>query len=438
MKRTLTLLDSTMINIGTIIGSGIFLVPATIALYINSSSLTVLVWVIAGILALFGALSMAELGAAMPRAGGQFVYLKEAYGPFWGFLYGWSSFWVINSASIAALAVAFATYLGFFFPASPIQIKLFAITAILFFTVLNIYGLRTGVWVQNIITFLKIGALLGIIALPMFLSGGDIANFQPLFQPSNFSSIVPIFGLALVAALWSYDGWIEVTYIGGEVKNPGRNIPLSLLISILTIIVIYIFVNIAFIYLLSLPIIAKSQMVASDAVSVILGSMGATLVVLIVLVSTLGGVHVNVLTSPRIYYAMAQENLFFRSLSKIHPKHNTPAFSLVVSGIWSSILVFSGTFEQLITYVVFVSWIFYAMSCAGVIILRYKKPNLERPYRTWGYPIVPIVFILFSGFLVINTIISDLNNALFSGMFIITGIPAFYYWKQKSRKNMTK
>ena len=431
MKRTLTLLDSTMINVGTIIGSGIFLVPTTIALYMYSTSLTILVWLVAGILTLFGALSMAELGAAMPRAGGQYVYLKEAYGPFWGFLYGWSSFWVINSASIAAIAVAFATYLGYFYPITPLQIKFIAIVAITAFTLLNIYGLRTGVWTQNIITFLKIGALLAIISMGFFLSGGEIANFQPLLPDRSFSSIIPLFGLALVATLWSYDGWIEVTYIGGEVKNPGRTIPLSLLLSTLIIIVVYILVNIVFIFLLSLPVIAQSQMVASDAISVVLGSAGTTLVVLIILVSTLGGVHVNVLTSPRIYYAMARDKLFFQSLSKIDPKHGTPARSLVVSGIWSSVLVFSGTFHQIITYVVFVSWIFYAMSCAGVIVLRHKQPDLKRPYRTWGYPVVPVIFILLSGFLVINTILSSLLNALIGAGLILTGLPAYLYWKRK-------
>ena len=431
MKRTLTLLDSTMINIGTIIGSGIFLVPTTIALYMHSTSLTILVWLVAGIFTLFGALSMAELGAAMPRAGGQYVYLKEAYGPFWGFLYGWSSFWVINTASIAAIAVAFATYLGHFYPITTLQIKLIAIVAITAFTLLNIYRLRIGVWTQNIITFLKIGALLIIIFLAFFLPGGEIVNFQPLFPDRSFSSIVPLFGLALVATLWSYDGWIEVTYIGGEVKNPGRIIPLSLLLSTLIIIVVYILVNIAFIFLLSLPVIAQSQMVASDAISVVLGSAGTTLVVLIILVSTLGGVHVNVLTSPRIYYAMARDKLFFQSLAEIHPKHGTPARSLVVSGIWSSLLVFSGTFHQIITYVVFVSWIFYAMSCAGVIILRHKQPDLKRPYRTWGYPVVPVIFILLSGFLVVNTIVSSILNALIGAGLILTGLPAYLYWKRK-------
>jgi APA family basic amino acid/polyamine antiporter len=432
MKRTLTLLDSTMINVGTIIGSGIFLVPTTIALYMHSTLLVVLVWVVAGILTLFGALSMAELGAAMPRSGGQFVYLREAFSPFWGFLFGWASFWVINSAAIAALAVAFATYLAYFHPFTLLQIKLIAIFAIAAFTLLNIYGLRTGVWTQNIITFFKIGALVAIIILGFFLTGGDITNFQPLLPNRSVSSLVPLFGLALVATLWAYDGWIEITYIGGEVKTPGRNIPLSLLFSILLIIAIYILVNIVFIFLLSIPVMALSPMVASEAISVVLGSTGTTLVVLMILVSTLGGVHVNILTSPRIYYAMARENLFFSSLAKIHPKHGTPAFSLAISGIWSSILVFSGTFEQLITYVIFASWIFYAMSCAGVIILRHKQPDIERPYRTWGYPVVPVIFVLVSCFLVLNTVLSDLRNTLIGAGLILTGLPAYLYWKRKS------
>ncbi|UCH10547.1 MAG: amino acid permease [Fidelibacterota bacterium] len=432
MKRVLTLLDSTMINVGTIIGSGIFLVPTTIALYLHSSILTVAVWLVAGAVTLFGALSIAELGAAMPRAGGQFVYLREAYGTLWGFLYGWASFAVINSASIAALAVAFATYLGFFNPLTPFQIKLIAVLAIAAFTVLNTYGVKTGVWTQNMLTFLKIGALLAIAVLGLSLEGGDAAHFQPLLPTRSAASLIGPFGLALVAVLWSYDGWIEITYIGGEVRNPGRNIPLSLLYSVLLIVALYIVVNLAFIYLLSIPGMAGAELVAADAVAVVLGGVGTTLVILAILISTLGGVHVNVLACPRIYYAMAEEGLFFQSLARIHPRYGTPATSLLVQGVWSSFLVFSGTFDQLITYVVFASWIFYAMSCAGVIILRRKQPQLPRPYKTWGYPWVPLAFIVFAALLVLNTIISDPRDALIGLGLILTGLPAYLYWKGKA------
>jgi len=430
MKRVLTLLDSTMINVGTIIGSGIFLVPTTIALYLHSSILTVAVWLVAGVVTLFGALSMAELGAAMPKAGGQFIYLRQAYGPLWGFLYGWGSFTVINSASIAALAIAFATYLGYFNPLTPFQIKLIAVLTITAFTVLNTYGVKTAVWTQNILTFLKIGALLAIATLGLSLPGGEAANFQPLLTTHSVTSLIGPFGLALMAVLWSYDGWIEITYIGGEVQNPGRNIPLSLLLSVLLIVAIYIVVNLVFIYLLSIPGIAGSELVALDAVAVVLGGFGTTLVILAILVSTLGGVHVNVLACPRIYYAMAEEGVFFQALSRIHPRFGTPAISLLVQGIWSSLLVFSGTFEQLITYVVFASWIFYAMSCAGVIILRRKQPELERPYKTWGYPWVPLAFIVFAALLVLNTIVNDPRDALIGLALLLTGVPAYAYWRR--------
>ncbi|UCD37076.1 MAG: amino acid permease [Fidelibacterota bacterium] len=432
MKRVLTLLDSTMINVGTIIGSGIFLVPTTIALYLHSSILTLAVWLVAGVVTLFGALSMAELGAAMPRAGGQFVYLREAYGTIWGFLYGWASFAVINSAAIAALAVAFATYLGFFNPLTPLQIKLIAILSIVVFTLLNAYGVKTGVWAQNLLTFLKIGALLAIVVLGLCLEGGDSAHFQPFLPTRSVTSLIGPFGLALVAVLWSYDGWIEITYIGGEVRNPGRNIPLSLLYSVTLLIALYIVVNLVFMYLLSIAGIASSDLVASDAVAVVLGTVGTTLVILAILISTLGGVHVNVLACPRIYYAMAEEGLFFQALSRIHPKYGTPAIALLVQGIWSSLLVFTGTFEQLITYVVFASWIFYAMSCAGVMILRRKQPELDRPYKTWGYPWVPVAFIIFAALLVLNTIINDPRNALIGLGLILTGLPAYFYWKGKT------
>lgn len=431
MKRVLTLLDSTMINVGTIIGSGIFLVPTTIALYLHSFSLTIAVWLVAGVVTLFGALSMAELGAAMPKAGGQFVYLREAYGPVWGFLYGWASFAVINSASIAALAVAFATYLGYFHPLTTLQIKIIAVLAITAFTLLNTYGVKSGVWTQNILTFLKIGALVGIVVVGLTLPGGDMANLEPLLPTRSFTSLMALFGLALIATLWSYDGWIEITYVGGEVRNPGRNIPLSLLSSTLIIIALYLLVNLVFVFLLSIPGIASSELVAADAMAVVLGPRGTTLITLAILVSTLGCVHVNVLACPRIYYAMAREGLFFGAVANTHPKYGTPAVSLILQGIWSALLVFSGTFEQLITYVVFASWIFYALSCGSVLLLRRKQPHLPRPYRTWGYPWVPLAFIIFASLLVVNTIINDPRDSLIGVGLILLGLPAYFYWRRK-------
>ena len=436
LKRVFTLFDSTMINVGTIIGSGIFLVPTTVALYLESSYLMAAVWIIAGAVTLFGALSMAELGAAMPESGGQYVYLREAYGPLWGFLYGWAAFTVINSASIAAIAVAFATYLKYFHPFTSLEVKLIAIFSIAAFTALNSLNLKSGLWTQNIMTFSKVGVLLAFVALGLTLEGGSLTNFQPLMPTGSFSSLVRPFSLALVAVLWSYDGWIEVTYVGGEIQNPGKNIPLSLIYSTILLIALYLAVNFVYVYLLSISEIAGSELVASDAAQVMLGPEGVTLVILAILLSTLGAINVNVIACPRIYYAMAVEKLFFRSAANIHPRYGTPVSSLLIQGIWASVLVFSGTFYQLITYVVFTSWIFYAMSCGAVIVLRKKRPNMERPYKTWGYPYVPIIFILFAVFIVGSTLINDTRDSLIGIGLVLIGLPV-YYLRVKSFKGET-
>ncbi len=433
LKRIFTLFDSTKINDGTIIGSGIFIVPTTLALYLESSFLMASVWIIAGVVTLLGALSMAELGAAMPESGGQYVYLKEAYGPIWGFLYGWAAFTVINSASIAAVAVAFATYLKDFHAFTPMEVKLIAIFSIAAFTVLNSLHLKSGVWAQNVMTFSKVGVLFAFVILGLTLEGGSSTNFLPLTTAGSFSSFVKPFSLALVAVLWTYDGWIEITYVGGEIKNPGKNIPLSLLYSTILLILLYLAVNFVYVYLLSISGIATSELVASEAAQVILGPQGVTLVILAILLSTIGAVNVNVIAAPRIYHAMAIEKLFFSSAAKIHPVYGTPVASLLIQGIWASILVFTGTFDQLITYVVFTSWIFYAMSCGSVIVLRKTRPNMERPYKTWGYPYVPMIFIIFAIFLVGSTLIYDTRDSLIGIGLVLLGVPV-YYLRVKSFK----
>jgi len=285
-------------------------------------------------------------------------------------------------------------------------------------------------------TFAKIGVLLAFIAFGLTLEGGSSTNFQPLMPTGSFSSLLGPFSLALVAVLWSYDGWIEVTYVGGEIQNPGKNIPLSLIYSTILIIALYLAVNFVFVYLLSISGIAGSELVASDAAQVMLGPIGVTLVILAILLSTLGAINVNVIACPRIYYAMAVEKLFFRSAAKIHPRYGTPLSSILIQGIWASVLVFSGTFYQLITYVVFTSWIFYAMSCGAVIVLRKKRPNMERPYKTWGYPYVPIIFILFAVFIVGSTLINDTRDSLIGIGLVLIGLPV-YYLRVKSFKGET-
>ncbi len=432
LRRELGLLDSTMINVGTIIGSGIFIVPTTIAQYLNDSFSVIAIWIIGGIISMFGALSVAELGAAMPKAGGQYVYLSRAYGPVWGFLYGWTAFAVINTASIAAVAVAFATYLGFFIPLGAVAIKVIAIVSIILLTAINCLGVKLGAWTQNGFTFLKMAALAAIILFSFALSGGDMANFSPVLPRQSLSSMLGPLGLAMVAVLWSYDGWIEITYVAGEVKNPQKNIPGSLVISTLIVIGLYVLINLAYIFVLSLGEMAHSELVASDTAVKILGHPGAVLVSLAVLLSTFGANNGFILTGARIYYAMAREGLFFNWVGRVDPKFQTPVPSLVSQGLWACLLTLTGTFDQLFTYVVFASWIFYAMSCGAVLLLRQKDPSMPRPYRTWGYPATPLIFIAFALWLVINTIVSDPRDSAIGAGIILMGLPAYFYWKAKN------
>ena len=429
LKRVLSLLDATMINAGGIIGSGIFMVPATVAMFTGSASLFFMVWIAGGIVSLFGALSVAELGAAMPRAGGQYVYLSEAYGPVWGYLYGWSAVAVINTASIAAVGVAFSEYLRFFFPITDVSIKGIAVATIVLLTIINILDVKSGARFQNLFTISKLGAIFGIIILGLVMEGGSNQNLSPFFSDQSFTELVGPLGLAMVSVLWTFDGWIFITYVAGEVKNPGRNIPLSLIFCMLIVVTIYLLLNYVLIYTLGFTGMNGSDLVVSDAASVFLGNKGAAIVTLIILISLIGANNGFVLTSARINYAMAKDKLFFYQASQIHPRFKSPANALIIQCVWASLLTFTGTFNQLITYIIFASWIFYGMSAGAVIILRNKKPDMERPYKTPAYPWIPIIFILFAIFLTINTIIEAPRDAAIGAGIILAGLPMYYYWK---------
>ena len=430
LKRVLSLLDATMINAGGIIGSGIFMVPAAVAMFTGSASLFFMVWIAGGIVSLFGALTVAELGAAMPRAGGQYVYLSEAYGPVWGYLYGWSAIAVINTASIAAVGVAFSEYLRFFFPITDISIKGIAVATIVLLTIINILDVKSGARFQNLFTISKLGAIFGIIILGLLMEGGSNQNLSPFFSDQSFTELVGPLGLAMVSVLWTFDGWIFITYVAGEVKNPGRNIPLSLIFCMLIVVTIYLLLNYVLIYTLGFTGMNGSDLVVSDAASVFLGNKGAAIVTLIILISLIGANNGFVLTSARINYAMAKDKLFFHQASQIHPRFKSPANALIIQCVWACLLTFTGTFNQLITYIIFASWIFYGMSAGAVIILRNKKPDMERPYKTPVYPWIPIIFILFAIFLTINTIMEAPRDAAIGAGIILVGLPMYYYWKK--------
>jgi basic amino acid/polyamine antiporter, APA family len=433
LKRQLSLLDATMINVGTIIASAIFIVPAEIALRLHATSLTVAVWVVGGIVSLLGALSIAELAAAMPEAGGGFVYLREAYSPVWGWLYGWANGIVINPASIAAIAVGFAGYLGHFVPLSASGIKWVAIASILGLTGLNILGVRAGAITQNVLTLTKVGVV-GVLILAGFVfSGGSAAHLAPIWPAGREGGhLVGAFGVAMVAVLWAYDGWIETTYVGSEVRDPERNLPRAIIYSALICMALYVLVTLSFTYVLGPDRVAGSTLVASDAALVTMGALGAGLVAAGILVSTLGANNGIVLTAARIPYAMARGGLLFRWLGVVHPRWLTPANSLLVQAGISIVLTLTGKYDWLYTYVVFAEFVFYALLCAAVLRLRTRRPDLPRPYRAWGYPVTPVLFIGFSVWLVANTIREDpIDSAVAAGLMLV-GLPVYFYFRQRN------
>jgi basic amino acid/polyamine antiporter, APA family len=424
-----------MINVGTIIASAIFLVPAEIALRLHATSLTVAVWIVGGIVSMLGALSIAELAAAMPRAGGGFVYLTEAFGPVWGYLYGWANGTVINPASIAAIAVAFASYFGVFVPLGGVGIKVVAIASIVGLTLVNSLGVRAGALTQNVLTLLKIGIVAALIVIGFALPGGRAENFAPLWPSGSWSSIVGPFGLAMVAVLWAYDGWIETTYVGGEVTAPGRTLPRAIVYSTLIAVVLYVLVTVSFTYVLSPARVAGSALVASDAAQVTLGRIGAGLVAGAILISTLGANNGIVLTAARIPYAMARDGLMFRWIGGVDARWLTPVPSLLVQGVISCVLALSGTYEQLFTYVIFTEFLFYAAMCGAVIRLRRRAPDMPRPYRAWGYPFTPLAFIGFAIWLVYNTVVEKPVDSLVGIAILAAGLPLYFYWKRSTPGN---
>src|SRR5213596_646468 len=427
-----------MINIGTIIASAIFIVPSAIASDLHATGPAILVWVVGGVVSLLGALSVAELGAALPEAGGQYVYLTRAYGPIWGYLYGWTSGVVINPASIAAIAVGFATYLGFFIPLSDPGIKLAAVLSIAALTALNSVGVKLGAITQNVLTLIKIGLLGALIAIAVALPGGSVANFAPIWSDAPFADQIAPLGVALVAVLWAYDGWIEITYVGGEVTDPERNLPRSILLATVVGIALYCLVTASFTYVLSPAKMAASSLVASDAAQVTLGRAGAGLVAVAILTATLGSNNGIVLTAARVPYAMARDGVLPRWLAAVHPRFLTPVPSLVVQGIIAIALTWistepswKDTYSRLFTYVVLGEFIFYGMSAGAVILLRYTAAALPRPYRTWGYPVTPLVFVLFSVWLIWNTAYAQLLDFAVGMALILAGLP-WYWWRKAS------
>ncbi len=472
LQKRVNLFDGISIVAGAMIGSGIFIVSADIARNVGSPGWLLVVWLISGIITMIGALSYGELASMMPQVGGQYVYLREAYHPLIGFLFGWTTFLVIQCGTIAAVAVAFAKFSGVLFPwiseknilfsIGPLKIKstmVIAIAMISFLTWLNTRGIVTGKTVQNFFTSTKVIALFGFIVIGFLATKSNTAmeiNKEIFWHASKTgpgNQILPLAGFALIAAigsalvgsLFSSDAWYNVTYISGEVINPKRNVPLSLLFGTLIVSVLYLLTNLVYIKILPLTgspagtdvlsrgiQYATDDRVATSAMSVVFGDSAAVIMAVFIMISTFGCNNGLIMAGPRVYYAMAKDGLFFRKVGKIN-KYGVPAFALVVQGIWSVLLCLSGTYGNLLDYVIFAVLIFFTLTILAIFILRVKRPDIERPYKAFGYPVIPSVYILTTISIMIILLIFKPDYTLPGLGIVILGIPVYFLWKKYNR-----
>jgi APA family basic amino acid/polyamine antiporter len=449
--KGLGLVDSTTLVMGSMIGSGIFIVAADISRQTQSPGLMLLTWVITALLTITAALSYGELAAAMPHAGGQYVYLREAFGPLYGFLYGWTLFLVIQTGTIAAVAVAFAKYTGVFAPWISAQNYLvgsgrfglttqqaLAIAVVLFLTWSNTRGIRTGAVVQNIFTFAKVAALLGLIGFGFLVgrnAGAVTRNFGDFWGGASWSfDTLRVVGVAMVGALFSSDAWNNVTFTAGEVRNPKRNLPLSLALGVGAVSLLYFACNLVYLNVLPLEAIqhAPEDRVATAAASGILGPVAVQLMAAAIMISTFGCNNGIILAGARVYYAMAKDGLFFRRAGALDPEHHTPAFSLAIQCVWAVLLTLSGGYNDLLDYVIFAVLLFYILTIAGLFVLRRTRPEMERPYRAFGYPVLPAAYIVVAGVIEILLLMYKPSYTWPGLIIVLLGLPVYFVWRRKA------
>jgi len=497
LVKGLGLTSATTLVMGSMIGSGIFIVSAEIARLVDSPALLVAAWLVTGFMTVTGALAYGELAAMMPHAGGQYVYLREALGPLWGFLYGWTLFLVIQTGTIAAVGVAFGKFMGFFFPSisstnwiwhiakvPPIPVgpmvlgnmdvglntqNLMAILVVIFLSALNVFGVKTGAFVQNIFTFAKTAALLALVVVGALIGRNAqavAANFGDFWHnaglhaqhavqvgvggPMVLVSMITIVAVAQVGSLFSSDAWNNVTFTAGEVKNPSRNLPLSLALGTGIVILLYVAAN--FVYLAVLPLngsphgatildrgikFATEDRVGTAVMQQMFGHTGGALMAVAILLSTFGCANGLILAGARVYYAMAKDGLFFRGVAHLNPKYKTPATSLFVQAIWTCILCLSGTYNQLLDYIIFAVLVFYILTIAALFVLRRTEPHADRPYRAVGYPVLPAIYIVMAVFIDV-VLLRYKPQYTWPGLIIVLiGIPVYYLWSRRTSQRIT-
>jgi basic amino acid/polyamine antiporter, APA family len=426
LYRGLGMLDATAIVIGIVIGSGIFVLPNLIARNLPSSTAILMTWVGAGVLSLFGALAYAELGAMIPATGGQYIYLREAFGPLCAFVCGWTFMLAVLSGGSAWLAVTFSIYVGYFVPLTQAAGKVVSIGLIAFLSAVNYLGVREGAWVQRAFTSLKIAGLLVLIGAAFLAPQPSAAARAPAHLPLTFGH----FSVALAACLMVYNGWSYVSFVAGEVRNPQRNLLRALVIGMAAIIVLYVFANLAYLRVMTIPEIASTDRVGADLATRTMGSIGGTFVSLTILLSIIGAVNGCILTAARLPFAQARDQLFFARFGKVHPRFQTPASAIVWGGVWTAVLILTGSYETLYSYSIVAAWIFYTLSVAAVFVLRRKQPHAARPYKMWGYPYTMWIFVGVSVWFLVNEFWAQAWPSFMAFVIIASGVVAFWIWRK--------
>ena len=437
LLRVLTAKTGTAVIIGAIIGSGIFMVPSTVASQVGSPALSLFVWIIGGILALAGALCYAELGAAIPRSGGTYAFLRRAYNTdLVAFLFGWAFLFIIITGAMGAVATVFARYASGLFAIEDLWTERYlAVGCILFLTVVNCLGVKIGGSVQNVFAFIKVGAVLAVILLGFSMATGTEVAWTPLVQEKTGTALLGGLSLAILGALFAYNGWFFVTFIATEIKDPARSIPRAIFAALAIVATVYILANVVYLTVLSFEELQASRRPAADTLQALVGPSGAMAISAAIMLTTFGTVNAQLMVAPRVYHAMANHEIFFRVCQYVHPRFRTPVVSIVMQGLWASVFALTGTFVEIVSFAMFYTYVFLTLAVIGLMILRRKEPDLHRPYRVWGYPVTPVLFLVIAAGVLANALIGDFTRPLLGLVILAIGLPFYFYWKRQQRAN---
>ena len=429
LPRTLGLFNATAVLVGVTVGAGIFRVPATVAAQLHDPGPVLVCWIVGGLVALFGALTLAELAGALPRSGGIFAYLLESFGPLPAFLFGWTELTVIRASALGATAAIFAEYVGYFVTLTPAQVRYVAAGAIVAIGALNYIGAQRAAAVMSVATTGKYLAVLALGLLAFTAGNGSASHFSPAWASGVPLSLI---GSALIPVLWTYDGWADLSFMGGEVRDPQRTLPLALVLGSGCVMLLYLIANLGFMYLLPLPEMARAKLIAATAAEHIplFGGVGAGIVAAVVVVSAISGLNGSMMTGPRIFFAMAERDLFVRAVARVSPRFQTPSVAIGLATVLGVIYVLNNGFAQLADKFILGIWPFYALCVAGVFVLRRRRPDLHRPYRVIGYPVVPALFLVASVGMIANAVVTDPGNTGVTFAIIAAGVPAYFLWKR--------